>query len=252
MLRWVGRTALVTGAYTGIGGGISKALIEKGVNVVGCGRSLESLNDYAKELKGLPGNFVPVKCDITKEEEVLEMLKVAKKEFDGVDICVNVAGVGFGKPLLEGKVEHWQQMINTKLIGQTLVTREAVKSMREKGINDGHVINIGSVFGQYLPKNRPTSHFNAMTHIATKALTEGTKNELCENGKDFRVTELSPGWVETTYEIKMRGVEGAKASGAGVRPMYPKDIGNAVLWILGLPPHVNISQMIIETTDPWP
>ena len=75
MERWIGRTALVTGAYIGIGGGISKALIKHGMNVVGCARNFEKLKDFEATLTG-PGLFVPVKCDVSQEAEVVTMFKV--------------------------------------------------------------------------------------------------------------------------------------------------------------------------------
>ncbi len=75
MERWVGRTALVTGAYIGIGGGITKALIKHGMNVVGCARNFEKLKDFGTTLTG-PGSFLPVQCDVSKEAEVIDMFKV--------------------------------------------------------------------------------------------------------------------------------------------------------------------------------
>ncbi len=104
-------------------------------------------------------------------------------------------GISFRFPgtLLDGTLAEWKAMIDTKVLGLSVCTREAVRSMKAKGINDGHIINIGSIFGQYVPKGRPSSHMNATSQIAMKALTEGTRNELCQVGKNFRVTELSPG-----------------------------------------------------------
>ncbi len=251
MLRWVGRTALVTGAYTGIGGGISKALIEKGMNVVGCGRNVEKLNEFAKTFNG-PGEFVPVKCDVTKEVDILAMFDVANKKFGGIDVCINNAGVGFPATLLEGKVADWKSMVDTKTVAICTITREAAKSMLAKGIDDGHVINIGSIFGQYVPKGRPSSHMNAVSQIAMKALTEGTKNEFGALGKNFRVTELSPGYVITEFETRMRGEAAAEEGMQGFRVMQPEDMADCVLFVLGAPPHIQVSTLVVETTDPWP
>ncbi len=93
MERWKGRTALITGSYTGIGGGISKALIKHGMNVVGCARNMERLNEFANSLE-CPGVFVPVRCDVTKEEEIIAMFEVAREKFGGIDVLINNAGVG--------------------------------------------------------------------------------------------------------------------------------------------------------------
>ena len=77
MERWSGRTALITGAYSGIGGGISKSLIKHGMNVVGCGRNFDKLQEFGGTLEG-PGTFVPVQCDISQEADVVAMMEIAK------------------------------------------------------------------------------------------------------------------------------------------------------------------------------
>ena len=101
MERWAGRTALITGAYSGIGGGISRALIKHGMNVVGCARDMEKLENFARTLEG-PGTFVPVRCDVSQEAEVIAMVQIAKEKFGGVDVCINNAGLNHATPLLQG------------------------------------------------------------------------------------------------------------------------------------------------------
>ncbi len=103
MDRWSGRTALVTGCSVGIGAAISRALIRHGINVVGCARRVEKLQEFSKSLEG-PGQFLPVQCDVSNEGQVIDMLKQTKDRFNGVDICVNNAGLMFPSTLLDGKV----------------------------------------------------------------------------------------------------------------------------------------------------
>ena len=248
MERWIGRTALVSGAYIGIGGGISKALIKHGINVVGCARNLEKLKDFGAKLEG-PGTFLPIQCDVSQEAEVLAMFKIAKEKFGGVDICINNAGVSYATSILEGKVEHWKSILDVHVLGLSICSREAVKSMKEKGIDDGHIINIGSVLGQFVPK---AYHHYSAAKFALKALTEGTRNEICAAGKNFRVTELAPGIVQTDMPNRVHGPEFAKELHSSLRVLQPEDVADSVVYILSAPPHVQITKLMIETTDPWP
>ncbi len=251
MDRWKGRTAVITGSFSGIGGGITKALLKQGMNVVGCEETLERLDEFTKSLEG-PGVFVPVKCDVRIEEEILTMFEVAKEKFGGVDVCVNNAGCGRIASILEGKTTDWKTLMDISILGMSICTREAVKSMKEKGVNDGHIINIGSIFGHYVPKGFPSSNMYTAVKAAAIALTEGTRNELCSLGKGFRVTVINPGYVDTNFDTNMRGAEAAKKAKGNIKCMQPEDIADAVVYILGAPPHVQVTTLVIETTEPWP
>ncbi len=120
--------------------------------------------------------------------------------------------------------------------------------MKGKGISDGHIINIGSINGHRVIPEGAWHCYSASKH-AVRALTEGTRNEVRALGKDFRVTEISPGFVETEILNESRGVEAAKQFFSTVRCMQPEDIAESVLYILGAPPHVQVTELIIETTD---
>ncbi len=251
MQRWSGRTALVTGASLGIGKGVSAALIKHGVNVIGCARNLEKLKESAASMKG-PGTFVPVKCDVTKEGDIIEMFKVAKEKFNGIDICVNNVGFSalLNSSLLEGSTDNWKTMLDVNVLGLSICTREAVKSMKEKGINDGHIINIGSVFGHLiLQKGGEPHNFYCATKFAVRALTEGTRNEVRSIGKNFRVTHISPGLTDTEA-LKPLGEEMIKQIFARRRPLQVEDIAESVVYVLGTPPHVQITELMIDNTDP--
>ncbi len=252
MQRWVGRTALVTGAYSGIGAGISKALVKHGMNIIGCARNMDELQEFGKNcnLHG-PGTFVPIKCDISKEQDVISMFNAAKDMFGGIDVCVNNVGIRLVTSILDGKFDHWKDTMDVNVLGLSLCTREAVNSMKNKSIDDGHIINIGSIFSHFVPKGRSSQYYSA-SKFAVHAVTEVTKNEIKTIGKDYRVTLISPGLVDTPIHYKARGVEAAKLKLSALRCLQPEDIAECVIYALGAPPHVNITEITIETTDPYP
>ncbi len=120
MERWSGKVAIVTGASVGIGAGIVTALVKHGVQVVGCARNMKKLQELASTLdpKG-PGSFRPVQCDVTKEEEILKMFEIARKEYRGLHILVNNAGAAHISSLLESKTEDLRNMMDVNVIGES-------------------------------------------------------------------------------------------------------------------------------------
>ena len=151
-----------------------------------------------------------------------------------------------------GKVDEWKSLLDIHVLGLTICTREAVKSMKEKGIDDGHVINIGSLTGQKVPQGLDHVNFYSATKFAVKALTEATRNELHAVGKNFRVTELVPGVTETDIFSRSLGPQAAKEFCSRFRCLQPDDIAESVVYILSAPPHVQITMLIIDTIEPFP
>ncbi|XP_050723083.1 dehydrogenase/reductase SDR family member 11-like [Eriocheir sinensis] len=142
MERWSGRVALVTGASMGIGASVARRLVAEGMKVVGAARSIDKLLAMADELKGQRGALIPIKCDLTKDEEVLAMFAKIKKDLGGVDVCINNAGFAHNKSLLEGSPKEWREMMDLNVVALCLCTRESIASMRERGVDDGHIIHI--------------------------------------------------------------------------------------------------------------
>ncbi|KAL7986950.1 hypothetical protein Chor_005869, partial [Crotalus horridus] len=100
------------------------------------------------ESAGYPGVLIPYKCDLSVEEEILSMFSAIKTLHQGVDVCINNAGLARPEPLLSGKTEGWRTMIDVNILAVSICTREAYQSMKERNIDDGHIININSVFLQ--------------------------------------------------------------------------------------------------------
>ncbi|XP_033374825.1 dehydrogenase/reductase SDR family member 11 isoform X4 [Parus major] len=213
MERWTGRVALVTGASVGIGAAVARALVQHGMKVVGCARSVDKIEKLAAECQsaGYPGTLIPYKCDLSNEEEILSMFSAIKTLHQGVDVCINNAGLARPEPLLSGKTEGWRTMIDVNVMAVSICTREAYQSMKERNIDDGHIININSMNGHsVVPQS--VVHFYSATKYAVTALTEGLRQELREARTHIRATCLKA-----------------------------EDMANAVIYVLSAPPHVQVT-----------
>ncbi|MEQ2297545.1 Dehydrogenase/reductase SDR member 11 [Ameca splendens] len=118
MDRWTGRVALVTGASVGIGAAIAKELVRFGMKVVGCARDVDKIKNLAAECQSASyaGVLIPFKCDLTNVEEIQSMFSAIKEEHNGVDVCINNAGLAHPEPLLSGKTSGWKNMLDVKTI----------------------------------------------------------------------------------------------------------------------------------------
>ncbi|KAB7493682.1 NADPH-dependent 1-acyldihydroxyacetone phosphate reductase [Armadillidium nasatum] len=189
MERWSGRVALVTGASSGIGAAVCENLVKNKLNVVGAARRIERMQDLAEKLKNEEGTFLPVKCDVTKDEDVFAVFDKIKETFGGVDVCVNNAGiVGTGPGLLDGTPEEWRQIFNVNVIAACLCSKLTVNSIRERNLDEGHIINISSLAGHFV---YPTAsiHFYTGSKFALRALSEGLRQELQEDSTGIKVSK---------------------------------------------------------------
>ncbi|XP_067307168.1 dehydrogenase/reductase SDR family member 11-like [Pseudorasbora parva] len=248
MDRWKGRVALVTGASVGIGAAIAKSLVQNGMKVVGCARNVKQIETLAAECvsSGFSGTLFPYKCDLSVEDEVLSMFSWIKVQHQGIDVCINNAGLALPEPLLSGKTSGWRTMMDVNVIGLSVCTREAYQSMKERNIDDGHFININSICGHRVINN-PDAHFYTATKYAVTALTEGLRQELREAKSHIRITDISPGLVETefAYRFFSQSPEKAAASYKDGKCLQAADITKAVVYVLSAPPHVQIGNIEI-------
>ncbi|KAM9118045.1 dehydrogenase/reductase SDR family member 11 [Pangshura tecta] len=252
MERWAGRVALVTGASVGIGAAVARALVQRGMKVVGCARSVDKIEKLAAECQsaGYPGVLIPYKCDLSNEEEILSMFSAIKTLHQGVDVCINNAGLARPEPLLSGKTEGWRMMIDVNVMAVSICTREVYRSMKERNVDDGHIININSMNGHsVVPQS--VVHFYSATKYAVTALTEGLRQELREAKTHIRATCISPGLVETGFAFKLHDndPERAAATYESIRCLKAEDMANAVIYVLSAPPHVQIGDIQMRPTE---
>ncbi|XP_052780121.1 dehydrogenase/reductase SDR family member 11-like isoform X1 [Mya arenaria] len=251
MERWVGRVALVTGMSSGIGRAIAKSLVCHGMKVVGCSRNMDRMKELADSLDGEKGSLTPILCDVRKEEQIQAMFEQIRSQLGGVDVCVNSAGLSHDAPLLTGATEQWRNMMEVNVLGLCVCTREAVKSMHERGVDDGHVIQINSGVGHKQYANNPSGHFYSATKFAVTSLVDGLRNELYASKTHIRVTSISPGLVETEFSHRMftHKQEVAVAKYSQFENLKPEDIADGVIYALGAPKHVQVHEVMINPTE---
>uniref|UniRef100_A0A3B5L9A2 Dehydrogenase/reductase SDR family member 11 n=1 Tax=Xiphophorus couchianus TaxID=32473 RepID=A0A3B5L9A2_9TELE len=225
----------------GIGAAVTRALVQQGMRVVGCARNVDKIEKLAAECQsaGFSGTLIPYKCDLSNEEEILSMFSAIKTLHKGVDVCINNAGLAHNEPLLSGKTEGWRNMIDVNVLALSICTREAYKSMRERDVDDGHIININ--------RDCLFMHFYCATKYAVTALTEGIRQELREQRTHIRATCISPGIVETEFAFRHHNSDPEKAAAAyeSIKCLKADDVANAVTFVLSSPPHVQVCLSVI-------
>ncbi|XP_055475897.1 dehydrogenase/reductase SDR family member 11 isoform X1 [Psammomys obesus] len=252
MERWRDRLALVTGASGGIGAAVARALVQQGLKVVGCARTVGNIEELAAECKsaGYPGTLIPYRCDLSNEEDILSMFSAVRSQYSGVDICINNAGMARPDTLLSGSTRGWKDMFNVNVLALSICTREAYQSMKERNVDDGHIININSMCGHRVPP-QSVIHFYSATKYAVTALTEGLRQELLEAQSHIRATCISPGLVETQFAFKLhdKDPEQAAATYEHIKCLKPEDVAEAVIYVLSTPPHVQVGDIQMRPTE---
>ncbi|PNF16593.1 Dehydrogenase/reductase SDR family member 11 [Cryptotermes secundus] len=247
MERWSGRVAVVTGANSGIGAAIAQALVKKGLKVVGLDIRVDKIQEMANSLKSEPGKLHPLKCDVTKESDVKEAFKWVNSKLGGADIHVNNAGVADYNTLTDGPWENWRKIIDVNVLGYSLCAKEALQSMRGKGVDDGHIININSETAHIMP---PAIFMYAASKHAVTVLTEGLRRELVQQKSKIRVTSISPGCTRTALTEGSKVPEEVMTLFKDLALLEPEEIANALLYVLGTPPHVQVVQLTVKPNGP--
>lgn len=246
MNRIQGTTALVTGASAGIGRATARALAREGASLQLAARRLDRLEELARDLADEHGIEVEVRALDVRDRGAIEAWAAELRDRGRVpDLLVNNAGLSRGlDPLHEGRIEDWEEMIDTNVKGLLYLTRSLLPAMVAR--DSGHVINVGSTAGHLVyPKGNV---YNA-TKFAVRALTEGMNLDLV--GTRIRVSSVDPGLVETEFsKVRFRGDERrAAAVYRGYTPLTPEDIADLIVYIANAPPHVNILQTVVYPTD---
>ena len=239
-----GRVALVTGGSSGIGAEIVRQLAGAGLRVVTCARRLERLRALQKSIAE-NDDILPLRADLRDENNILAMFEQIRDHWGGVDILVNNAGLGHKSSLLDGKVDHWREMLEVNVLALCICTQEALRDMRRRQVA-GHVIHISSMASHRVP---PGSGVYSASKFAVRALTEGLRQELREQQSAIRVTAISPGFVETEFaENYHRDRKVAEDIYHQYKVLQTQDIADAVCYALAQPKHVQIHDLMVRPT----
>ncbi len=246
MNRIKGKTVLITGASAGIGEACAQAFASYGADLILTARRLDRLEALRRDLKFEHGVTVRIhQLDVRVREEVDLFARELEESGTEVDVLVNNAGLSRGlEPVQEGNLEGWDQMIDTNVKGLLYMTRAILPGMVER--NRGHVVNIGSIAGRQV---YPSGNVYNASKFAVRALTEGINLDLF--GTNVRVSSIDPGLVETEFsEVRFWGDrERAEKVYQGYRPLQAEDIADAVCYVVSVPEHVNILEMLVLPTD---
>lgn len=193
MDRWTNKIAVVTGASSGIGAAIALDLALAGMKVIGLARRQERVDELKANIPAeCSGSIDSFKCDVSSESEILAAFAWITKEFGGIDVLVNNAGIARQGRLVTIETELLREVIDTNLMAAVFCVREAFASMKNRGA-DGHIILINSVLGHKVPFSPTWSRLNAYapTKYALTAMTEVLRQELLAEQTKIKVTVCS-------------------------------------------------------------
>lgn len=237
------KTALVTGASSGIGKATAIALAAAGYRLVICGRRKDALESLKNDLSAKTEVHI-LQFDVRDKEKVSEAIQSLPQQFKTIDVLINNAGNAHGlDPIQSGNVEDWDAMIDINVKGLLYVSREIIPQMLKRG--SGDIINIGSLAGKEVYPNGNV--YSASKH-AVDAINQGMRIDL--NGKGIRVGAINPGLVETGFsEVRFKGdSERAKSVYQGYQALKPEDIAELVVFVVSRPRHVNIADLLVLPT----
>lgn len=234
-----GKVAIVTGAGSGIGQGVARALAADGVNVAICGRRKEPLEETARQIKETGGQAAVIQADVSRSPDAERVVKAVLERFGHLDILINNAGIGGGDSVHRMSDDDWDQVMAVNLRGPFLMAREALAAFREQ--KSGHIINISSESGI---EHYPGDGSYGLSKHALNDLGEYIQRE--NQGFNIRVNTICPGMVVTEMTENSPGLDHEKC-------LYPEDIADLVVWLLTRRPNVKIGTPILIQTmlNPW-
>lgn len=240
-----GRTAIVTGAGTGIGKSVATALLKAGWNTVFVGRRKAVLDDAIDAAGPAGAKALAVACDISKADQVDALFAEVARSFGRVDLLFNNAGVAYKSATIdEIPVEVWEDVVGVNLTGSFLCARAAFGAMRRQSPQGGRIINNGSV-SAHTP--RPGS----VPYTATKHAITGLTKTLALDGRPFDIAcgQIDIGNALTEMAVPMtQGVPQANGTIAPEAVMDVTRVAEAVLYMAGLPLDANVLFMTVMAT----
>jgi NADP-dependent 3-hydroxy acid dehydrogenase YdfG len=234
-----GKTAVVTGASSGIGEATARLLTGEGCNVVLAARREDRLKSLAAEL-GEGALAAPT--DVTDPAACAALVARTVERFGSLEILVNNAGLGLYGSIPEGDPDDWRRMFDVNVLGVLYSTRAAVRHMLARGTGD--VVFVSSLAGRRVPA--PDGTVYAATKHAITALAEGLRLDVHEKG--IRVINVEPGLVRTEFPENTYPDAGEYYARKGFTPLEPEDVAAAVLYAVSHPTRVSVNEVAVRPT----
>jgi NADP-dependent 3-hydroxy acid dehydrogenase YdfG len=228
--RLEGKSAVVTGASSGIGAATALVLAREGAHVVGGARRVARIQPPVTALE----------LDVTDPGSCTRFVQAALDELSGVDILVNAAGLALGRDLFDESTEADERtVLETNVNGLIRMTRLFLPHVRD----GGHIVNIGSIAGRQ-------AYEKAAVYVASKFAVRGFTYALREDllGRPIHLTTVDAGLVESEFSrVRFRGdAETARQVYEGVEPMTPEDIAGCIEFAVTRPPHMNVDEIVVK------
>lgn len=225
-----GKSAVVTGASSGIGAATAQTLAREGARVVGGARRTERI----------AAPVVAIEVDVTDRGSCERFVEAANEELGGIDILVNGAGLALGRDPFDDSTEEDEHVVlETNVDGLIRMTRLCLPHLRD----GGHIVNLGSVAGRQ-------AYEKGALYVTSKFAVRGFTYALREDllGRPIHITTVDPGLVQTDFSrVRFRGdEEAARKVYEGVEAMQPEDIAECVLFAVTRPPHVNVDELVVK------
>ncbi len=240
------KIVFITGASSGIGLACARAFAREGARLVLSARRKERVDTLAQELRKTDGTeSLTLQLDVRQQPAVEKAVQELPASWRDIEILVNNAGLSRGLDKLhEGKLQDWEEMIDTNVKGLLYVSRAVIPGMVARG--KGTIINIGSIAGHEV---YPGGNVYCATKFAVDALTRGLRHDLVDT--PLRVCTVDPGLVETEFSmVRFRGNEQrAKTVYQNLAPLTGEDVAEAVIFCATRPAHVQIAELIVLPTN---
>ena len=225
-----GKSAVVTGASSGIGAATAQALAAEGARVVGGARRTDRIAPP----------ITPLEVDVTDPASCEAFVKAATEELSGIDILVNAAGLALGRDPFDNSTEEDEHLVlETNVNGLIRMTRLCLPHIRD----NGHVVNIGSVAGRQ-------AYEKGSLYVTSKFAVRGFTYALREDllGRPIHICTVDPGLVQTDFSlVRFRGDEDtARKVYEGVEAMQPDDIAQCIVFVVTRPPRVNVDELVVK------
>ncbi|GGW98700.1 SDR family NAD(P)-dependent oxidoreductase [Salegentibacter mishustinae] len=237
------KTALITGATSGIGKATASAFAREGINLILCGRREERLAELKKELSKRVAVHT-LSFDVRDKEVVFQKINSLPEKFQKIDILINNAGNAHGlNPIQDGNIDDWDAMLDINVKGLLYVSKAIFPKMISQGT--GHIINIGSTAGKEV---YPNGNVYCASKYAVDALNQAMRIDFNKQG--IRVGAVNPGLTQTEFsEVRFKGdTEKAKSVYEGFQALRPEDIADIIRFVVTRPYHVNIADLVVMPT----